>query len=218
MQDKNELVTFLLEYSKKHDMRSMLAYACSEVVQKKFNPDLMQAALAVILTHSKVAREIGIVVPPLAYTAIFRVLSEETPIIVDPGTLKGPEVLSYFREDYDLNQHHYHWHHVYPYSGISDEKTTKFKRTIFRQGELFLYMHSQMVARYNAELLAWDMDLVHPFDVHPFDYDESPLQEYIPPVTLRPEYTSRTPAGQGWHENHDEGSPPSKSTMRQVER
>lgn len=53
--------------------------------------------------------------------------------------------LAYFREDIGVNLHHWHWHLVYPGSGpivIVDKD---------RRGELFYYMHSQLLARYNLE-------------------------------------------------------------------
>ncbi|GLV44013.1 Prophenoloxidase 1 [Carabus blaptoides fortunei] len=60
------------------------------------------------------------------------------------ATNKDPEHrLAYFREDLGVNSHHWHWHLVYPYYGPFSKKD--------RRGELFYYMHRQMVARYNAE-------------------------------------------------------------------
>ena len=58
-----------------------------------------------------------------------------------PDAMQGDRILVYWREDYDLNEHHNHWHEVYSHGGIQC-------RNIDRQGELLLYMHSQMVARY----------------------------------------------------------------------
>ncbi|CAL4058601.1 unnamed protein product, partial [Meganyctiphanes norvegica] len=53
--------------------------------------------------------------------------------------------VAYFREDYGLNAHHWHWHLVYP---IGDEKPRD------RKGEIFFYMHNQMIARYDWERLS----------------------------------------------------------------
>ncbi|XP_067015254.2 phenoloxidase 1 [Anabrus simplex] len=52
--------------------------------------------------------------------------------------------LAYFREDIGVNLHHWHWHLVYPTSprDIADKD---------RRGELFFYMHQQILARYNME-------------------------------------------------------------------
>lgn len=53
--------------------------------------------------------------------------------------------LAYFREDIGVNMHHWHWHLVYPGSGRREIVAKD------RRGELFYYMHGQIIARYNAE-------------------------------------------------------------------
>lgn len=53
---------------------------------------------------------------------------------------------SYFREDLGINLHHWHWHLVYPFEAADRAIVAKDRR-----GELFYYMHQQMVARYNCE-------------------------------------------------------------------
>lgn len=65
---------------------------------------------------------------------------------------KEPEQrVAYFREDIALNLHHWHWHLVYPFDlttgGIVDKD---------RRGELFYYMHQQIVARYSIQYIAQD--------------------------------------------------------------
>lgn len=53
------------------------------------------------------------------------------------------EKLAYFREDFALNQHHWTWHLVYPNEGpmyIMESRS--------RRGELFYYMHHQVLARW----------------------------------------------------------------------
>ncbi|XP_033127104.1 hemocyanin G chain-like, partial [Anneissia japonica] len=78
------------------------------------------------------------------------------------GTHRDPEFkVSWWREDVGLNWHHAHWHQVYPWSGIeiNGKPTTKD-----REGELFYYMHTQMLARYDAERLAVGLLRVIPFD------------------------------------------------------
>lgn len=50
--------------------------------------------------------------------------------------------VAYFREDIGVNLHHRHWHEVYPFMGM---KEIVYKD---RRGELFYYMHQQMLARY----------------------------------------------------------------------
>lgn len=53
--------------------------------------------------------------------------------------------LAYFREDIGVNVHHWHWHLVYPTEGPPSVVRKD------RRGELFFYMHHQILARYNAE-------------------------------------------------------------------
>jgi hypothetical protein len=61
--------------------------------------------------------------------------------------------LRYYRQDIDLSDHHLHWHYLYswgaPVHGM--------------QGRLFLYMHQQMLARYDTERLAAGLAPVAPF-------------------------------------------------------
>ncbi|GAB0090958.1 hypothetical protein DMENIID0001_057440 [Sergentomyia squamirostris] len=66
--------------------------------------------------------------------------------------------MAYFREDVGVNLHHCHWHLVYPAKG--PEAVVRKDR----RGELFYYMHSQIVARYNADRLCNQMSRIHPLD------------------------------------------------------
>lgn len=54
--------------------------------------------------------------------------------------------LWYFREDMGINLHHWHWHLVYPFEASDRSIVAKDRR-----GELFYYMHQQIIARYNYE-------------------------------------------------------------------
>lgn len=62
--------------------------------------------------------------------------------------------LSWWREDLGLLNHYYNWHLSYPYP-------PNFPRD--RQGELFAYMHQQMLARYDFERLSRGMPRVLPY-------------------------------------------------------
>ncbi|CAG9765318.1 unnamed protein product [Ceutorhynchus assimilis] len=71
----------------------------------------------------------------------------EIPKDYTASDLEDEHRLAYFREDIGLNLHHWHWHLVYPIDGpreIVDKD---------RRGELFYYMHQQVLARYNFERL-----------------------------------------------------------------
>ena len=183
---------------------------CDEAISiKSLNPDLVKKALAIFLTHNPKAQQLGIVAPPLK---VHRDLQEVvmppkiTPVTAD--TLTGYNIISYFREDHDLNDHHYHWHLVYPYSGIPNPDDSNGKsmiRALNRQGELFLYMHSQMLARYNAELVSWNLDTAHAWS-----YRDIATFGYTPPHSLQKKYTVRPPF-LGWHDK--EPQIPNISTM-----
>ena len=67
------------------------------------------------------------------------------PIDYTASDLDEEHRLWYFREDLGINLHHWHWHLVYP--GDMDRKIVAKDR----RGELFYYMHEQVLARYNYE-------------------------------------------------------------------
>nr|CCA94918.1 hemocyanin subunit d [Euphrynichus bacillifer] len=71
--------------------------------------------------------------------------------------------LAYFREDIEVNAHHWHWHLVYPASW----RASVMGKTKDRKGELFCYMHQQMCARYDCERLSTGLQRMKPF--HNFD-------------------------------------------------
>jgi tyrosinase len=78
--------------------------------------------------------------------------------------------LDYWREDPLLNDHHQHWHLVYPASGRPSPSGTVGLGD--RHGELFAYMHQQMIARYDAERRAVGLSRVQPFDDYRADTGE----------------------------------------------
>ena len=190
-------------------VKPALKQAEDGITIEKLNPELVKLALGIFLTHNDYAQKLGVVAPSLEFHWKFLaedVLKRPLSNPVTPDLMKGVHVLSYFREDYDFNDHHYHWHLVYPPTGWKDQ------RIIDRQGELFLYMHSQMIARYNAELLSWDLDLTHNWS-----YDDILAYGYTPVPGLRDDYGAR-PAFQGWYENHnpnlsDKDAPPPKKDL-----
>lgn len=59
--------------------------------------------------------------------------------------------MDYFRHDIDLSDHHEHWHTVYPSRRDPDSPI---------HGQLFLYMHEQMLARYDTDRRALGLDAV----------------------------------------------------------
>ena len=85
--------------------------------------------------------------------------------------LDPEQKLAWWREDPGLAEHHYNWHVYYPYTEPPRD----------RQGELFAYMHEQMLARYDFERLAAGLGRVRAFG--PGYTWEKPLKEgYNPKV------------------------------------
>ncbi|KAL4772384.1 hypothetical protein BDW60DRAFT_207379 [Aspergillus nidulans var. acristatus] len=162
-----------------------------ELLKERINPELMRDALGVYLTHSKDAQQRKIFAPPLKNHAIFSAKTPRRPAtiageICTANTLHGHALLSYWRDDYDLNDSHYHWHMVYRGAGGDNSKNV---RAFDHQGELFLYTHSQMVARYETESLCWGLPLVRPWN----QYDDVLEDGYAPLPALIEHYGGYPP-------------------------
>lgn len=206
-----ELTSLLFQFAGAGGVEAAIALAKHSITDKHLNPNLVKLALGIFLTHDPEAQKLQVVPPSLKQHKHFvpeKMVPLANPVTGD--TLKGVNLLSYFREDYDFNDHHWHWHMVYPFPGII--RDGKQQRVIDRQGELFLYMHSQMIARYNAELLSWDLDLLHAWG-----YDDVLTFGYTPVPGLRDQFGARPPF-QGWYVDHsphlsDSEAPPSRKTM-----
>lgn len=139
------------------------------------NNEAVKYALKVFITHSPEGNVLPI--PPLEVRAPQDVLpsQEVLPVGVDAlGALGAEAVLDYFREDTWFNEHHEKWHVVYPFRGVpnpADPNGPFILRP--RQGELFWYMHQQMLARYDAERSSFGLGKTIPFS----DFS-SPLEGY----------------------------------------
>ncbi len=115
----------------------------------------------------------------------------------------GSEALvAYWREDFDFNDHHLHWHMVYPGGGYYDPQTKTVADAINRRGELFLYMHSQIVARYDQDRLCWGLPLTKGWA-----YDDLLDQGYVPVPQLIDGYGARPPM-HGWYPVRNPNIPP----------
>jgi hypothetical protein len=86
--------------------------------------------------------------------------------------------LDWYREDPLANDHHAHWHYVYPRNGVP---TPSGPKTQPRQGELFFYMHQQMMARYDTERKIAGLEPCKPLDDYRGPIAEGyELDEYEP--------------------------------------
>ena len=209
----NKLSKLLIKLDNAKGIKDSIVIAKKEITDNHVHPDLVKLAMAIYLTHNLEAQRYNVGPPPLHQYSQFK-HNKVAPLSnpVTPDIFKSVELLSYFREDYDFNEHHWHWHIVYPYAGIPRHNAVQ--RTIKRQGELFLYMHSQMIARYNAELLSWGLNLLHAWG-----YDDILTFGYTPVPAIRDLYGARPPF-KGWYENHNphlndsRGFPPRKTMIQ----
>ncbi|XP_055859251.1 phenoloxidase 2-like [Episyrphus balteatus] len=154
-----KLIRMFMTTKDRSEFISLAAY-----VKDRINPMLFQYAYTVAIQHRPDTKMVP--VPPVAEQfpgnfvepSVFQEARAE-------GSLKSPENritidmaenftasnredeqrLAYFREDIGINMHHWHWHLVYP--GYGPEEIVRKDR----RGELFYYMHHQILARYNVE-------------------------------------------------------------------
>ncbi|MDQ4119464.1 MAG: tyrosinase family protein [Actinomycetota bacterium] len=212
-------------------------------------PALVAQSLAMFVTHHRPARRLG---RPRTLRAAPDLFAPSRPDTAALDGAPGPEqVLDYWREDPFANEHHLHWHQVYPFAGLVpadwlvwaetadraglaallaaldpardwpaflvDATPQQIQDTFFaligaqpdvgaflgslgptayralfrlndRQGELFFYMHSQMLARYDAERLALGRARVTPFG--PAHWG-APIPESYDPGPNLPDFTPR---------------------------
>lgn len=142
------------------DLQSVAVYARDRV-----NPILFNYALSVAILHrpdtKNMTLPLFIETFPEKYvdSKVFSKIREEASVVPDgsrmpiivpkdytASDLDEEHRLWYFREDVGINLHHWHWHLVYPFESNNRAIVAKDRR-----GELFYYMHQQLVARYNFE-------------------------------------------------------------------
>eukprot|EP00092_Neocalanus_flemingeri_P025775 GFUD01027941.1.p1 GENE.GFUD01027941.1~~GFUD01027941.1.p1 ORF type:complete len:745 (-),score=133.69 GFUD01027941.1:49-2283(-) len=70
--------------------------------------------------------------------------------------------LWYFRENPNVNANHYHWHQV-----LSNDEVTQYDNShsskLDRRGEMFYFMHRQLLCRENLERLSVGLKIVEPY-------------------------------------------------------
>ena len=248
-------------------LRAALDHA--ERIADRTNPDSLRRALAMFVTHDENARRLAVPRVLLTHPQFMRPSSR-------PGAgggaalgattgATGPEgALDTWREDPLANEHHYHWHIVYPFqgkpptnfdtwadrtprttmrdllraitggnahdataaTGTAHERALAFAtpfnvlspdaqaafldslplalyraviRLNDRHGEMFVYMHEQMLARYDAERMAVGLTRVRPIDplggpspdgyrpgpiFNRLGYQDRPLGSVMPPNAI----------------------------------
>lgn len=172
-------------------------------VESGRDPALVAHALQLFTAHSPVGRQLRLHRPIEA--AAGRLVAANK--MAAARALSPEEGAALWREDPLANDHHIHWHVVYPASGIprqdapidliqrwiaaqgdeslfTDDELNQLFRYQNRHGEMFVYMHQQMLARYDAERLALGLDPIAPLDR---ELDGEPVAEgYDVDPTLEP--------------------------------
>ncbi|EDW61649.1 phenoloxidase 2 [Drosophila virilis] len=152
--------------------------ALAVYTKDRVNPVLFQYSYAVAIAHRPDTRTVPI--PNISQVfpsnfiepSVFQEARQEASVIAKSGNRSILEIpinytasdredeqrLSYFREDIGVNSHHWHWHLVYPASGPVEVVNKD------RRGELFYYMHHQLIARYNVERFCNNLKRVAPLN------------------------------------------------------
>ncbi|XP_059487955.1 phenoloxidase 2-like isoform X2 [Neocloeon triangulifer] len=175
----SKLINLLMEVG---DVDEMLQRAYC--IRDKTNPGLFVYALSFVLVHRPDCRSLKMRSLAHIFPGNFIKSSElevaqhqmtidiinqkDETVVEQPFDFSGNDLdpehwLSYFREDVFMNLHHWHWHIWYPFI---DPKNASNIPVVDkdRRGELFYYMHQQVIARYNFERLSNRLPFVEPFD------------------------------------------------------
>ncbi|XP_049544992.1 phenoloxidase 8-like [Anopheles darlingi] len=165
-----DLINLFISQSNVDTLMSVAAYS-----RDRLNPILFQYALSVAIQHRPDTKDLNIpsflelfpdsfvdpsVFPKLreegAVVQMENRMTIDIPMNYTASDREDEQRLAYFREDIGVNLHHWHWHLVYPGEG-PDEVVRKDRR-----GELFYYMHQQLIARYNVERFCNRLGRVRP--------------------------------------------------------
>ncbi len=211
MRQAIELAARFMEIADKTggDAGLQAALAEANTVKTSENLDLVKFAMMVFITHLPQGTRLAI--PPIEVRSPEKVLPStsvsmttaqslhRTEVVAEqigPGPiLQDPEIqLAWYREEPKANEHHEHWHTVYPHAGVMTS-TQSIATLKDRQDELFLYMHEQMLARYDTERIAIGLPRVLPLS----DYT-LPIPEAYDPGSNLTDSSGNTyfprPAGQ----------------------
>nr|AGT80129.1 prophenoloxidase [Penaeus merguiensis] len=182
-----DLCDFFMKTSGAEDLRQVAAR-----VHGKVNETLFIYAISFVILRKKELRSVRL--PTMVEVFPSRFVPQEAlakaqleinrmdpnqtePVIIDHGLefsgthLKPEHRLSYWREDNGINVHHWHWHLIYP-------PAMGFDRD--RKGELFYYMHQQIIARYDIERLCLGLPRVEKLDNWRIPIEDG----YFPKLTI----------------------------------
>ncbi|XP_063628353.1 phenoloxidase subunit 1-like isoform X1 [Cydia splendana] len=164
-----KLIDIFMNMRDVSDLQSVCSYC-----QLRINPYMFNYCLSVAILHRPDTK--GLNIPTFAETfpdkfvdpKVFRKARETTTVVPDGSRMpvvipqhytaadaEPEQRVAYFREDIGINLHHWHWHLVYPFEAADRNIVNKDRR-----GELFYYMHQQIIARYNFERLCNNLQRV----------------------------------------------------------
>ncbi|XP_015605372.1 hemocyanin A chain [Cephus cinctus] len=185
---RKEMITLFESLYFAGDWTSFLKTACW--ARDHINEGVFIYALSVAVLHRQDCR--GIILPPAyetyphlfvnsqviheAYQAKMR--QQAAVIRMNfTGTIKNPEQrVAYLGEDLGMNSHHAHWHMDFPFWWRSADYGLEKDR----KGELFYYMHHQLIARFDLERLSNEL----PF-VEPLSFEDVIVDGFHPQTTYR---------------------------------
>ncbi|XP_077978439.1 hemocyanin F chain-like [Glandiceps talaboti] len=146
------------------DIVETLEFVDSLQKTRRYNNTLIQYALKIFLTHHAIARSNRLKVPEFIDEP--SMMDTSAHAMVPPIGPPQEIWMDYWRNDAHFVDHHRHWHMVYRAHGLPGTD----KLHLDRQGELFGYMHAQLLARYNTERESWGLGPVEPW--HFMDVDQ----------------------------------------------
>jgi tyrosinase len=178
------LIDIFLGMRNVDDLVSVAVYARDRV-----NPYLFNYALSVAILHRPDTQDVDLPsfiesFPDKYVDAKVFAQAREQATVVPEGSRPPIEIpkdytasdleeehrLAYFREDLGINLHHWHWHLVYPFEAAREVVAKN------RRGELFYYMHQQIIARYNFERLCNKLKRATRFN----DFKQAIQEAYFP--------------------------------------
>ena len=123
----------------------------AQELAREHPPQLVQHALHLFVVHHPEGSRLS--VPPIEPLPD----DEVTVVTTDAEETANERALDHLRNDLLANEHHRHWHVVYPLRGWQGRRGD-------RVGELFFYMHEQMLARYDAERRSAGLERVEAYE------------------------------------------------------
>ncbi|EGG23792.1 hypothetical protein DFA_05928 [Cavenderia fasciculata] len=150
--------TLIKQIYKTSSMGKVLELVYEKLSNIALHPLLIKYSLATAINHAPQFQSLKQQVPQALVIAPNHVFCDQT---IPKRWTNPDDLLKWWREDPMLNSHHWNWHTAYPSFGVSlDGTPAKLKD---RQGELFVFMHRQMVARYDCERTALGIESLDPF-------------------------------------------------------